>query len=76
MLKKVTMVKLRSKKEGIDIIDAFENLIKDSRDTWRGRSKTLSMSQNIELSRNNKSNSVAVNATERAGPVRISKEDL
>jgi hypothetical protein len=57
------MVKLRSKKEGIDIIDAFENLIKDSRDTWRGGSKTLSMSQNIELSRNNKSNSVVVHAT-------------
>lgn len=31
MLKKVTMVKLQSKKEGIDILDAFENLINDSK---------------------------------------------
>lgn len=44
MLKKVTIIKLQSKKEGVDIMDAFENLIKNSKSKSWPRSKQLSKS--------------------------------
>lgn len=72
MLKKVTMVKLRSRKEGVDIMDAFETMIRDSKSKSWPRTKQLSMSQ-LDQPRN-LSKSFSSNNT--AAPVRVSKEDL
>jgi post-segregation antitoxin (ccd killing protein) len=40
MLRKVTLIKIKSKREGIDIIDAFEQLISKEQEKHKNRSWT------------------------------------
>ncbi len=76
MLKKVTIIKLQSKKEGVDIMDAFETLIKNSKSKSWPRSKQLSMSHaQLDQPRKNCNLSKSFSSTSPA-PIRVSKEDL